>query len=387
MVQLTLTNHYPDSNYHQAVIDVVAGKCVFDKKYEISLRDLFSVEKFSHPLLNEPFMSSPDHLYHYAYDDIAGLLYAAKFIYTVLLRVENPLMCHFKINPSSHYKGVDSPKKLNFSINYTKPAQGSISITQLEKMIGKIFKFKYKFSEDVIIDDEFTIHDLPEIVDGDLLYKVNEDQINILKFSSHTDRFELRYIDPNIHFGVFSREFIRRGEVISVYTGIKKINPDLDSFYRYCRKEDVLGMMVDAYLSGNIARFINHACKSESQLSTSNDEPYLEANVMSKFDCSNGFEVVTYYASRDISQGEQLLVDYGAQYIFDDIRLVKFKKNGRVKSSIKCKNRFYRFKLNEMRIIGEVGVQAAKTYILTRLFFRALAVLILIGAFLGFANV
>lgn len=66
------------------------------------------------------------------------------------------------------------------------------------------------------------MEELPSLVDGDGLYHSDVGIIELLKVPIDFKRYELRYISTAIGFGVFSKETINKGEIISFYSGVKK---------------------------------------------------------------------------------------------------------------------------------------------------------------------
>ena len=122
--------------------------------------------------------------------------YAGIYVYSRLIRVKQPLTCQFRISPSSQFKPIQFAKRIDLSINRHKAAQESISITQLEAITSHLLGIPFVYSEDIIIDDTFTIEDLPDTVNGDALYQTNRYLLGLLTTPSNFKRYELRYINP-----------------------------------------------------------------------------------------------------------------------------------------------------------------------------------------------
>ena len=237
--------------------------------------------------------------------------------------------------------------------------------------------FKYVFSENIIINDQFTTKDLSSSVNGDLLYKSNEKLIALLKNPRDCSRYEIRYISPEIGFGVFAKKNIKKGAIISFYTGVKNNNINIPIF-TFSPSEDCLAMHLDALQYGNITRFINHA-PIETDNNSSQD-CLLTANIKASFEYIHGIEFIVYIANKNILIGEQLLVSYGDQF-FQKTPMIRFKKNG---SPIKTKKKFIwntaRKKVHYIKIMADAGVKAARVYLIVRL---AIIIAVLIGAFKG----
>lgn len=377
LVNITLTNKNTLSQDHHVSININTGRCSFTDKREISLKKLLNSSDFSHPLLTEPFTQTPDHVFHYEYDDIDGLLYSGIYVYSRLLHADKPLACTFKINPSPLFQHSTCAEPIYFSINSRKAAQESIQIKQLEAITSHLLGLKYQFSEHIIIDDQFTTEDLPCSVDGDSLYKSNDRLVALLKNPKDFSRYELRLISPEVGFGVFSKETIKKGDVISFYTGVKSQKNLTTLRYSFRPAEDCLNMYLDASQYGNITRYINHAPNDNNDVISSQSN-LIEANIKSDIDYINGIAVVIYIATKNILKGDQLLVNYGEDY-FKHAPMIRFKTNGRL---LNTKKKFIwsssQKKINYIKIMADYGVRNAQIHLLVRM---AIIVSILIGVF------
>lgn len=364
MVNITLSNQNPHSQHQKVSININTGLCYFNDNQEIPLKHLINTLDFTHPLLTEKFTQTSDHVFHYEYDNIDELRYSGIYVYSRLIRADKPLACTFKINPSPLFQHSKFAQDIYFSINRHQLAKESIHIKQLEDLTHHLLGTKFVFSEDLIIDDQFTIADLPPFVDGDSLYITNDKLVTLLKTPSTFSRYELRYISPEIGFGVFSKKTIKKEDIISIYSGVKTIRkPDSLSF-SFIAKQDCFMMYLDASQYGNITRFINHAPTHNSEHSLS----LIEANVKANTYSLNGIEVIVYSACKEILPGEQLLVDYG-QAFFEGMDLFRFKTNGR---PINTNKKFIwsniQEKINHMKIMARHGVKKAQIYLLARVF-------------------
>lgn len=379
MVTISLSNKNPDSQYRQVVIDLDTDKCVLDDKQEVARKQLSSIG-FQHPLITERSIPTSDQVFHYEYDDIDGLLHSALYVYSTLLHAENPLSCKFKINPSPVFQCPKSIESLYFSIHSHQSAQESISITQLEDIVAHFNGYKFEFLEGIVIDEEFATKDLPKSIDGELLYKTDLELVELLKTPCDHDRYELRYINPAIGFGVFSREAIKKGENIFFYGGVKKNSNTHDIYdvsYAFDLRLDCLKMFLDAREYGNIARFVNHAPNPGKNNPLLWRKPLLEANVNTTSNYLNGVEIVIFAASRDISKGEQLLVDYGNKF-FKSASMSRFKSNGKISIRNIFKNKVQK-KVAQIRVMASYGVQKAQQYLLLRMFVIVVSIVVLMG--------
>lgn len=356
------------------MINIATGLCTFPDGREISLKQVLHDSDFSHPLLIEPFIPSSNMVFHYEYDDVDGLLYAAIYVYSILLQVKNPDVCQFKINPSSIFQALPCRQALSFSIKSGHAAKDFISIKQFEALISRLSDYPFTFSHDVLIRDHLTLKDLPSAIDGDMLYYSNDEIVNLLKKPEDLQRYELRYINFSMGLGVFSRDGMKDGDVVGVYSGVKTAHPPSVYQYMFERKEDCLMMTLDARQTGNITRFINHAPSERPTKTLFNRWSALEANVKATHHYLNGIEVVVFTTKKDIPPGEQLLLDYGNRY-FKNGNMAKFKTKGRViDTNIKSIWMNWQKKLTFIRLAACYGVKKAETY----LFFRQILIITVI---------
>ena len=382
MVNIALTNHNSLSSDRTVIINIATGMCTFADNREIKLKHLINGQDFCHPLLVEPFTPAPEHVFHYEYDDIDGLFYSAIYVYSVLLHTDDPLACKFKINPSLLFQPSNITDKVYFSFKSHQLAQESIHIWQLEKLVTELGGYPFEFSDDFVIDDEFTIEDLPHTIDGDALYHSDLNLVELLKQPRDLSYYELRYINPTVGFGVFSRDVIKQGDFVSFYSGVKTIHKHITVEYAYLKKLDTLGMQLDAREHGNITRFINHAPNSDTNEVSLHNALLLEANIKPLSYYLNGIQIVAYSASKDILKGEQLLADYGKLF-FQNVPVSRFKSNGQlIEPNKKMHFNSSRKKLNQIKIMANVGIRDAQRYMNLRM----LGVIGVILLFMGILN-
>ncbi|MBL7480161.1 SET domain-containing protein-lysine N-methyltransferase [Legionella bononiensis] len=366
MVTITLTNNNFDSKDDKVTINLNTGACFFSDNREMPLHQFIKHVDFVHPLLSEPFLSSSDDVYHYEYNNIRELFYSAIFVYKTLLHVDNPKLCVFKINPSLNFHHNKLPERLYFSIDGNKSATELISINQLNRIVSALLRDPYEYSEDLIINDSFTVEDLPESVNGDLFYPSEEPFFQIFENPVDLSRFELRYINPIIGFGVFSKTLIKNEEVLGIYSGVKQVNPPESFNFAYKPDGDSLNMILNARGFGNITRFINHAPNLDNNSLSADSSQRLFANSKGSIYFINGLSFIVYLATRDILPGEQLLVDYGTLY-FKEYSPIRFKTNGRP-LKIKSFKKMSKRRLAHLRIMANYGVQKAQRYLQFRMF-------------------
>ena len=380
MVKITLTNHNPSSKYRKVLIDIAAGSCLLDNEKEISLKHLTNSTDFNHPLLSHPFtdIHSHDNVYKYVYDDVDGLLLSAIYVYSILLKVDDPKVCTFIIKPSTTFQWSKPQGGLYFSINHLKEAKELISIDQFERFVGHLARnkvkhdydvdidFAFEFLDDIIINNQFTLQELPKTIDGDLLCSTDLNVVELLKKPTILERFELRYINPAIGLGVYSRGVIKKDEPICVYSGVRIKLPSDSIKYVFFSDSDIFNTSTDAVQYGNLGRFINHAASERENSPRSNNSDILKANVKHQYIQLNGIEVVLLSANRDIQKDEQLLLDYGARY-FSYYPEFLLKQNGACIGNKKTLKKAHRKKLEEIRIIARQGVKAAQFYLYKRM--------------------
>lgn len=390
MVKLALLNQTPASKYREAIVDFSTGICRLDDQHEIELKRVKLETDFTHPLLNHTIQQTPDNVYLHRYDDVYGLFHSAIFVYSILLQVDTPLSCKFIIKPSETFQWTKPQSELYFSINQHKPAKEAISVAQFERFVSYITRYRYKkrydykvdfnfeFLDDIFINTQVTYQDLPEYVNGDLLFTPNDQLIPLLKSSSMLQRCEVRYINPVIGFGVFSREMIKNEDVICVYSGLKSKLPVDGTGYEFGPRSDVLNMTINALEYGNISRFINHAPSlSLDETSLGQDAP-LKANVTANLNYLNGMAVFVFSACRDILKGEQFLLNYGSNF-FQNRSPYYFQSNGQLMGDKKVFRIAKCEQLNEIRIIARQGVRCAQYYLLSRLFPRMMVLSIFLA--------
>jgi len=376
LVNITLTNKNLHAKDSVVTININTGICTFADKRKTPLKMLLNDADFSHPLLTRTPIPAAN--FHYEYDDIDGLFYSSIYVYSTLLNVDKPQACQFKINPSKKFQSLKFAEQIYFSIHEQKRAEETITIHQLNELVSHLSGFLFKFSEDFMIADTFTINELPSNIDGDALYKRDEKIIELLKNPNDFSKFELRYVNPIMGFGVFSRSTLQKDDIVAVYNGVKTAHEPSSLEYTFQIKDDCFNMYLDARQHGNITRFINHA-PSPGKSKTNHQKPtLLEANVISASHFISGIEVVIYSATKEILPGEQLLVNYGTAY-FNDTNIGRFNAVGRMISSKRFIPKQTRKKLIHMRIMANHGVEKAQIYLSLRTLFIFIFIVMVMG--------
>ncbi len=356
MVKVSLTNQNPESSCKQAIIDIATGMCVVDDGGEIPVRLLKNRNDFVHPLLTHPVPGSSSHLYSCKYEDLQGLLDIAKCVYATLIQVENPLDCKFHIAPSPKFLQLKTRYQIPFSIDHKKPAGELISPEQLNVMISRLAGYTFEYRDTVFLEETLQVCDLPDMVDGDSLYRDNPEILQFCKQADDFGKVELRYINHFTGFGVFARKELCQGEKIAWYCGYKSPPLSDDNRYVFGRRNDVFNRRMDARQNGSISRFINHAPDKIDASCKTPCAGIIAANLKHSIDNVQGMDIIVLVAKRDILKGEQLFYDYGLNYFRDTDKVFLFKRNGTLidcdQKKIRDSRRQRRAILREMSYCG-----------------------------------
>ena len=127
----------------------------------------------------------------------------------------------------------------------------------------------------------------------------------------------LRWINPEIGWGVFARRNFKAGEYIAEYTGVVRKRKRSDEQNGYCFEYvhlsgEKTSFLIDARESGGISRYINH---SE------------EGNLEPKLATIGTVTHVLLLTKKSIQKGEQLCYDYGPAYWAHRPRPVSLERN------------------------------------------------------------
>ncbi|KTD17000.1 SET domain-containing protein-lysine N-methyltransferase [Legionella jordanis] len=379
MVRISLSNHNSQSPYKTAVLDLSLRTVVLNNHKSMGLDDL-KKNSFFHPLLSHPVLSSNGHVYEYKSKTTEDLLNTAKYIYATLIQASDPKNCHFKINSTDASAALKINYRIPLSLDSTKRAKRYISINQLNGIISEDSGFDFHFCDTLLMQDELSFADLPQEVNGDDLFISQPEILGFFQLQENFQRLELRYINPLIGFGGFSREKIKKNEPVAFYLGVKTKKHEHSKYY-YGPERDCLLMGIDAQQYGNTARFFNHAPNPEPGQNGCSD--FLRANLSPKRCLLNGIELVLFTASRDIVEGEQLFFDYGLSY-YDKDNFFKFNLQGRLLDENQRPIKGQRSqKMKMIRLMARHGVEEAM-YGLFKRPLIALAVVILIVSVLRY---
>lgn len=134
----------------------------------------------------------------------------------------------------------------------------------------------------------------------------------------------IKWVNKTVEYGAYADRDIKRGELITEYTGIleEDIYFDDDNLYLWDyptifyeeqpgkKRRKKIKFCVNAEKTGNFARFINHSLKKYQ-------------NVGTMIAPHNNLWHVLYIAQKDIQKGQQLLTHYGSAY-WQDRKIVPF---------------------------------------------------------------
>lgn len=357
MVRISLTNKNKNSSIKTTALDFSKGLALLNQQEPIPLYEFKKLD-FYHPLLSEPPLELQNEYYTYIYTDLAHLILAPRRVYATLLNVQEREQCAFQIIPGPRYEQLKKAYKIPFSSDYRKPAQTTINVDQLNKIITRVWQKKFQFKDKLILNAHFSFHELPAEIDGDALYLNNELVNQLLNDVEHFEQYELRYINHFIGFGLFTRQEIKKGECVSLYLG-RKIRQKKQSAYLFRNTVDSLNMDLDSAEVGNMSRFINHA-------GTEPKSHFCLANLTCVTTNIFGIEILAFWALRDIKKGEQLLFNYGQEY-FVPSSILHFKLNAEVvdpKGNKLVDNLSQ--KMTTLRLFAECGIKEAKFKLIQR---------------------
>lgn len=307
MVRITLSNQAEQSKVKKVTLDLDKGLCFLNKSEGIALSEL-SALSFEHPLLSHPILSLKEGVYQYVYDDYEGLFATSKWVYATLIHAKEPVECRFKVAPSKNYLRLKKQYKFFLSMDYRKPATELMDVGQLNQVITQLSETPFHYQDTLVIDQSFSFADLPKEVNGDELFYTDSGIEQILFHPEHLAKFEIRYINRYIGFGIFARKKIDKEELLGIYCGMKEIKQPAACAYYFLPHSDNLHMGTDAKNYGNFTRFINHApTQGKGQTRT--------ANLITSIYKQNGMLTIVFKALRAIEKNEQLFIDYGEQMV------------------------------------------------------------------------
>ena len=108
---------------------------------------------------------------------------------------------------------------------------------------------------------------------------------------------------PGLGHGLYAAGGIRKWDFFVEYTGTRIPSPYADTLKtRYLFKLDH-EWTIDGSMQNNLARYINHSCTPNCEAETHDGH-------------------ILIFATRDITEGEELTIDYGDEYFDEFIRPV-----------------------------------------------------------------
>lgn len=132
--------------------------------------------------------------------------------------------------------------------------EGEIRRVALEEITEK---FGFQYEEDIFLSDEFFDHNFGHI---DELGFIWEKIVARLK-NPLNEKLVVCFIDEEVGYGVFSKEFIPAGTIIGVYSGEVEISSGQNDYGMSLYPSSVIqhkDLRMNAREAGGIARFIQH---------------------------------------------------------------------------------------------------------------------------------
>ncbi len=311
---VVLRNHTADAAVQQLRFDLKTGRFLTQSEQIVNRCDLASVLGFTHPILEEkPLVQTAKNQYSYIYHNDEEFCLALRYAYATLLQVEDPALCSIRIQPAEQYLQDTQQYKIYFSCHPNKSAVQQLSTLQLNAMLNETQGVAFQYCNHDLLDHTLTWVDFAEEIDADTLYQTSSTTPQ--SGPGHQiclDQYELRFINTQIGFGLFSRTAIGKGELIFQYCG-KFVPKNLEYWnYSYAPKKDCgYSLMLDAKYIGNASRFVNHAPEHSVHPIP---QKYLTANVGAENRKKYGTSRIMLIANRDIAPGEQILSSYGCEY-------------------------------------------------------------------------
>lgn len=329
---LVLRNHTPDAAVQQLRFDLKTGHFLTKSKQKVSRRDLAADLGFTHPILDEkPLVQIAKNQYAYQYHNEEEFCLALRYAYATLLKAKNPALCSIRIQPGEQYFSDAQQYKLYFSSHPQKVATQQLTMRQLNAMLTELHGQPFQYSNHNVLDKTLRWRDFSKEMDADKLYQTSAIDLQKARHQLCLDRYELRFMNTQMGFGLFAREAIQKGEVIAQYCG-QYVSKKMQ-YKNYCyipTKTSGYNLLLDARHIGNVARFVNHGAEPSAHRKFSQ---FLTANVDVENHKMYGTSRIILIANRDILAGEQILSSYGSQYFRVPESRLHMKKNGAVYTS------------------------------------------------------
>jgi uncharacterized protein len=304
MVKLYIPNHNKLSDKKHLIFDSSENCFITDDGNIVDKTLFFSkVCDFDHPIFKSPLLTSKTNHHTLLYDSLEQLFDLLGRIYPTIIKSKTPSQCRFDISPSKKFELANENTLFALSIDSLKKAQEFTTVKILNAIVSQLTNTHFHYSEKIMVKECITTDTLPDWVNADDLYAHQNAASHFLKDNASPSFFELRFISHKIGFGLYARQAIKKNTALFPYTGVKLHETAQKSSYRFIDKDD-FNLVLDAKNHGNLARFINHAPKKSS------DKNEILANVYCNHHLINGIGIITFYAAKDISIGEQLLLEY-----------------------------------------------------------------------------
>lgn len=363
---LVLRNHNPDAALQQLQFDLKTGHFLTPSKEKIRKQDLASGLAFTHPILDEtPLVPIAKNQYVYHYHNEETFCLALRYAYATFLSAKNPALCAIKMQPSEQYFHDAHQFKVYFSPHPQKAATQQLTVRQLNAMLTELYGQPFQYCNHNVLEKTLYWRDFSMEMDADKLYLTNHLDLQKTDHQACLDRYELRFMNTQIGFGLFARYAIQTGEVVAQYCG--EYVSKRTKYKNYCyipNKTCSYNLLLDAHHIGNIARFVNHGPEPDSQ---THPGKYLTANVDVKNHRMYGTSRIVLIASRDIQPGEQILSSYGRQYFRVPDSSLQMKKNGAVFTSKQKRVQDSAIQLKQyLFVFAQYGIKRAQWMIIRK---------------------
>lgn len=181
----------------------------------------------------------------------------------------------------------------------------ALQLEEFEKLVGAKWIQELRFERSEILDDLLKrgkkLYDKGELtIEQVWLGKYFQKEISLHPLPN----VAIRYIDPQMGWGVFAMHDFRKMQFIAEYVGKVRKRKKEDEKNSYCFEYLIAPgfaspYTIDAREEGNVARYINHS-----------EEPNLES-ALATFDNQSH---IILFTKKPIAKGEQLCYNYGPDY-------------------------------------------------------------------------
>jgi hypothetical protein len=124
-----------------------------------------------------------------------------------------------------------------------------------------------------------------------------------------TQKYDVRWINESVGYGLFAKTVYKKNEVIGVYTGyLTSQAQNKEYVFQWTDPPYENRICIDGLQQGNATRFMNHAATKIAGIKNR------ACNASSVEFFYNGLPYVIFITDRKVNPDEQLCYDYGAGY-------------------------------------------------------------------------